>query len=66
MVEYLGNTSFAYVDTPHGPMIVESGGVQGIHSGDAVGLSLASTRRICLTKRVAPAGRRGVTGKDRA
>jgi multiple sugar transport system ATP-binding protein len=41
VVEYLGNTSFAYVDTPHGPMIVESGGVQGISPGDTVGLTLS-------------------------
>jgi ABC-type sugar transport system ATPase subunit len=40
VVEYLGNTSYAYVDTPHGPMIVESGGVRGINPGDAVGLLL--------------------------
>ena len=40
VVEYLGNTSFAYVDTPHGAMIVEAVGGQRLDSGDAVGLSL--------------------------
>lgn len=44
VVEYLGNTSYAYVDTPHGAMIVESGGVQGINPGDTVGLSLSLTQ----------------------
>ncbi|NBZ86279.1 ABC transporter ATP-binding protein [Stagnihabitans tardus] len=37
VVEYLGNTSYAYIDTDHGPMVVEADGA-GIKAGDQVGL----------------------------
>jgi ABC-type sugar transport system ATPase subunit len=37
VVEYLGNTSYAYIDTAHGPMVVEADNA-GIKAGDLVGL----------------------------
>ena len=37
VVEYLGNTSYAYIDTDHGPMVVEADGA-GLKAGDQVGL----------------------------
>ena len=40
VVEYLGNTSYAYVDTALGPMIVETGGTHDLRTGDTVGLML--------------------------
>ena len=41
VVEYLGNTSYAYVDTPQGAMIVQADGVTGLNAGDGVGLAFA-------------------------
>jgi ABC-type sugar transport system ATPase subunit len=41
VVEYLGNTSYAYVDTPQGTLIVEASGQNLPHSGDGLGLSLS-------------------------
>ena len=41
VVEYLGNTSYAYVDTPQGTLIVEADDQNRLHPGDAVGLSLS-------------------------
>ncbi len=40
MVEYLGNTSYAYVDTPQGSMIVQPMASRGSIRGDSVGLAL--------------------------
>jgi len=40
VVEYLGNTSFAYVDTAHGSMIVEADNITSLEPGNAVGLHL--------------------------
>ena len=37
VVEYLGNTSYAYVDTDHGPLVVEADGVE-VKPGDQIGL----------------------------
>jgi ABC-type sugar transport system ATPase subunit len=41
VVEYLGNTSYAYIDTAFGQMIVEADGKGRISAGDRIGLSLA-------------------------
>jgi len=40
VVEYLGNTSYTYVDTALGPMIVESDGGVRVEPGEAVSLSI--------------------------
>jgi ABC-type sugar transport system ATPase subunit len=40
VVEYLGNTSYAYVDTAMGQVIVEADQIEGIASGDSVGLTI--------------------------
>jgi ABC-type sugar transport system ATPase subunit len=40
VVEYLGNTSYAYVETALGQVIVEADQIEGIASGDAVGLTI--------------------------
>ncbi len=40
VVEYLGNTSYVYVDTPQGSVIAEAAGARGLQSGSPVGLSL--------------------------
>ncbi len=42
VVEYLGNTSFAYVDTPQGSIIVQADGATRINAGDTVGLALTT------------------------
>jgi len=40
IVEQLGNTTFVYVDTASGPLIVEAGGAFQIASGSNVGLAI--------------------------
>ena len=40
VVEYLGNTTYVYVDTPHGPVIVESDEAVGTQTGQTLNLSL--------------------------
>lgn len=39
VVEYLGNTTYAYVETEFGTMIVEAESMNGVKDGDAVGLT---------------------------
>ncbi len=40
LVEYLGNTSYAYIETAFGQVIVEADGLESIETGAAVGLSI--------------------------
>jgi multiple sugar transport system ATP-binding protein len=40
VVEYLGNMTYVYVDTPHGPVIVESEEAVGSQPGQTLGLAL--------------------------
>ena len=40
VVEYLGNTTYVYVDTAHGPVIVESDEAVGTQIGQNLGLAL--------------------------
>ena len=40
LVEYLGNTSYAYIETAFGQVIVEADGLESIETGTAVGLSI--------------------------
>ena len=40
VVERLGNTSYAYLDSPLGPVIVEAEQMVNLHPGEVVGLSL--------------------------
>jgi multiple sugar transport system ATP-binding protein len=40
VVEYLGNTTYVYADTAHGPMIVESDEAVGSQPGQSLGLAL--------------------------
>ena len=47
MIEQLGNTSYVYLDTPSGPMIVEAGQSR-IASGQGVGLQLDGAPRMFL------------------
>ena len=44
VVEYLGNTSYAYVDTALGSMIVEADGIGRLSPGDAVSLSIDTAK----------------------
>jgi ABC-type sugar transport system ATPase subunit len=44
IVEQLGNTTFVYVDTSSGPLIVEAGGAFQIASGTTVGLAFDSAQ----------------------
>ncbi len=44
VVEQLGNTTYVYVDTPSGPMIVEADQSVRLSPGDAVGLNMDLTR----------------------
>ena len=44
IVEQLGNTTYVYVDTPNGPLIVEADGALQIGSGAAVGLVVDAAR----------------------
>lgn len=40
LVEYLGNTSYAYIATAFGQVIVEADGLENLETGAAVGLSI--------------------------
>jgi multiple sugar transport system ATP-binding protein len=40
VVEYLGNMTYVYIDTPHGPVIVESENAAGAEVGQSLGLAL--------------------------
>ena len=44
VVEYLGNTTYAYVDTALGQVIVEADALEGIAAGDDVGLTIDAAR----------------------
>ena len=44
VVEYLGNTTYAYIDTTFGTITVETPSAEGLSPGTAVGLTLDATK----------------------
>ena len=44
VVEYLGNTTYAYIDTAYGMITVETSNGHGLTAGTAVGLTLAADK----------------------